>query len=63
MESRKKLLKNRIEKRDKELIADYFKCDKEGWFVYSVRELAKKYNLSVPGVYLILRRNGIKVRS
>ncbi len=61
MKTRSEILEEERKLHDQKIIKDYFKRD-NGGFLYTVRELAVKHKISVPQIYKVLERNGIKAR-
>lgn len=61
MISRREINLSERENKDKKVIKDYSKRAEEG-FLYTVREVSIKNHVSLPQVYIILRRNNVEVR-
>ena len=57
MKRREEIAEETRKGRDKLVLADYMKRDKDGRFIMSVKEIASKYKISVPLVYKILEKH------
>ncbi len=54
---RAKITENIRRERNKKIIADYEKLNANGKFTMSVKDIAEKYEVSIPLIYKILERN------
>jgi len=53
IKNRKDVQKKNIETRDKKVMEEYSKLDRQGKNVYSIEEVAKRNGISVPMIYKI----------
>lgn len=62
MKTRQQIESEELREKDKTILNDYYKRNKDGSWMFTVPEVAEKHGISVPLIYKIMQRNDYRGR-